>query len=274
MTGVPRPHAADEAPWPSWTVLAAIALGVGISLFVGAVIAAIAQATGTNVSHPPPALSLTEDLVFDLAFVGAALYFAVVHGRARAADFGFRRVAIGRGLAAFLLAGVGYYVLTAFYAALFHLHGKDKLPSELGVSKSTAARIGAALFVCVIAPIAEELFFRGFVFGALRRWRLVVAGRNLGNWVAAVVTGLFFGLVHAGSASPQYLVPLGFLGFVLCLMRWRTGSLYPCIALHSFNNALALGVNTLHWNAAQILGLAAGSLLVVFAVTGPFAGDG
>ena len=51
-------------------------------------------------------------------------------------------------------------------------------------------------------------------------------------------------------AYPQYLVPLGFLGFVLCVVRWKTRSLYPCMALHSINNSLALGVNQLNWNGA------------------------
>jgi hypothetical protein len=67
------------------------------------------------------------------------------------------------------------------------------------------------------------------------------------------------------------LIPLGFLGFVLCIVRWKTGSLYPCMAIHSVNNSLALGYNELHWNAADILGLMAGALLVIGAITGPLA---
>lgn len=265
----PPERADDEPPWASWTVLAAIGVGFGVFLCSVVVITFVAQAAGANISHPTPAVSLTENLMFDLSFVGAALYFAVLHGRARLADFGFRRVALGRGVAAFVLAGVGYYVLTALYASLLRLHGSDKLPNELGVSKSTAALIAAAVFVCVLAPIAEELFFRGFVFGALRRWRIVIAGRQLGTWAAALVTGAFFGAVHAGSASPQFLVPLGLLGFVLCLVRWRTRSLYPCMALHAFNNSLALGIDQLHWNAGEILGLAAASLAAIAAITLP-----
>ena len=58
------------------------------------------------------------------------------------------------------------------------------------------------------------------------------------------------------------------IGFVLCLLRWRTGSLYPCMALHSFNNSVALGVE-LHWSAVGTLGLMFGSWLVIAAVTGP-----
>jgi membrane protease YdiL (CAAX protease family) len=131
------------------------------------------------------------------------------------------------------------------------------------------ALAAAGVFVCVIAPIAEEFFFRGFLFGALRRWRVTIAGHDIGTWVAAVITGILFGLAHTGSASSQYLVPLGFLGFVLCLVRWRTRSLYPCIALHSINNGLALGVNQLHWNAAEIVALVVGSLVVIGAATGP-----
>ena len=141
-------------------------------------------------------------------------------------------------------------MLTAVYASILHLHGNDKLPKELGVSNSTAALVGATVFVCVIAPIVEEFFFRGFIFGALRQMRVVIAGRNIGTWVAAAITGILFGLAHTGSASAQYLIPLGFLGFMLCWLRWRTGSLYPCMALHSLNNALALGIAQLHWNSA------------------------
>jgi membrane protease YdiL (CAAX protease family) len=162
-------------------------------------------------------------------------------------------------------------VLTALYASLLNLHGNEKLPKELGLSKSTAALVGAAVFVCVVAPIAEEFFFRGFIFGGLRRMRIVVGGRDIGTWVAAVITAILFGLAHTGSASARYLIPLGFLGFALCVVRWKTRSLYPCMALHSVNNSLALGISQLHWPGGEILALVVGGLLVIGALTGPLA---
>jgi membrane protease YdiL (CAAX protease family) len=257
-------------PWPVWTVPAGVVLGLVIGVLAGVIVSAIAQAGGARPGHLGPAANIAADIVFDLGFVAAAIYLAARGGRSiRALDFGFRRIGIAHGIGAFFVAGIGYYVVTALYASLIGLHGSDKLPSELGVSKSTAALIAAAVFVCAIAPVCEEFFFRGFVFGGLRRMRIVVAGRELGTWVAAILTGILFGLAHTGSASSQYLIPLGFLGFVLCLVRWRTGSLYPCMALHSVNNALALGVNQLHWNGLEILGLMAGSLAVIAAVTAP-----
>ena len=127
----------------------------------------------------------------------------------------------------------------------------------------------AAVFVCAVAPMCEEFFFRGFVFGALRNIPLRVGRVDGGPWIAAVLTGILFGLAHTGSANPQYLIPLGFLGFVLCLVRWRTGSLYPCMALHGANNALALGVNQLNWNALEIVGLVLASWALIAAITGP-----
>jgi hypothetical protein len=247
--------------------VAGLALGYTLTVIVGI----IALAGGSSLSHPTPAITITGNVVFDLAFVGVALYFTRLHGRPRAADFGFRRVSPSRAIPAFLLAGGAYYAFSFAYASLFSLKGSEKLPKDLGVDKSTAAAVAATVFVCVIAPIAEEFFFRGFLFGVLRRWRISVAGHQIGVWVAAAVTGILFGLAHTGSAAPQFLIPLAVLGFILCLVRWQTGSLYPCMALHSVNNALAMGINQFHWTVGGILALMAGSLLVIGAVTGPFA---
>jgi membrane protease YdiL (CAAX protease family) len=275
---VPEPEIVDPPParppedlpdWRLWMAPAAIVLGLALGEVAVIIVDVIGSAAGSSFAHPTPAVSIIGNVVVDLAFVVSALYFAASRPPLRAADFGFRRVSWRRGVIAFVSAGVGYYGLTAVYAQIFKLHGQDKLPSELGVSRSDAALAAAAVFVCVIAPIAEEFFFRGFLFGALRRWRVRLAGHELGPWLASVVVGILFGLAHTGSASAQYLVPLGFLGFVLCLVRWRTGSLYPCMALHAFNNSLALGVNQLHWPAWGIVGLIAGSLLAIGVTTGP-----
>jgi membrane protease YdiL (CAAX protease family) len=270
--GLERPEPGDRldvAPWQIWTAPAAIVLGLGLGVLGSIVVEIAGTAGGSSLAHPSPAVTIVSDVVFDLAFVAAAVYFAVLQAHAIPADFGFRRVRVRTAATAVVAAGVGYYTLTAIWASLFKLHGTDKLPSELGVNRSTVALVAAAVFVCVIAPIAEEFFFRGFIFGALRKWQIGVAGRNIGTWLAAIVTGILFGLAHTGSASPQYLVPLGFLGFVLCVVRWKTRSLYPCMALHSINNSLALGVNQLNWNLAEILALMAASIVVIGAITVP-----
>lgn len=248
---------------------AGLLLGFGLGILGSLAVDIVASLGGSSIAHPTPAASIAADILFDLGFVAAAIYLTAIRGRARPVDFGFRRIPFRLGAKAFVLAALCYFGVTTIYSSLLALHGKDKLPSELGATHSTAALIAASIFVCVVAPIAEEFFFRGFLFGSLRRWNIRIGGRDFGTWLAAIVTGLLFGLAHTGSAASQYLVPLAFLGFVLCIVRWKTRSLYPCIALHSANNALALGVNQLSWGLAGIVGLILATWLVVGAITAP-----
>jgi uncharacterized protein len=85
--------------------------------------------------------------------------------------------------------------------------------------------------IVLLAPVAEELFFRGFFFAGLRsRWSL---------WPAALVSGLVFGMVHAPTGITT-VVPLAALGFALCWLYDRTGSIWPCMIAHAINNGLAL----------------------------------
>lgn len=264
--------AEDRATWPLWTAPVAVLLGLLLGSVGTLVVDVVGSAFGSSLRNPSPATNIAADVVFDLCFVAAALLLASVHGRPRPAQLGYRRVAPRLAVWSFVIAAIAYYGVTAVYQNLLSLNKTDKLPSDLGVTHSTAALIAAAAFVCAIAPIAEELFFRGFLFGTLRELPVRLGSVDLGPWIAALITGILFGAAHLGSAPAEYLVPLGFLGFVLCLLRWRTGSLYPCMALHSANNALALGVVTLHWAALPILGLVVGSWLTIAAVTGPLAG--
>jgi CAAX protease family protein len=267
---LPAPPLDDDRPaWPLWIAPAGLVLGFVLATFGTIVVDAIAHARGASLSNPGPAASIISDIVFDLCFVAAALWLTRWQGRARAADFGYRRIPWVTGIVAVVLGAIGYYGVTAIYAVLIKTNQTDKLPSDLGVTHSTAALVAASVFVCAIAPMAEEFFFRGFLFGTLRNIPLRIGSVDLGPWVAAVLVALLFGLAHLGSAPAVYLIPLAFLGFVLCLIRWRTRSLYPCMALHSANNALALGVNQLHWSVLAIGGLMVASWLVIAVVTGP-----
>ena len=254
---------------------AAVFIGLAAGLIVTILIQAVGHAFGSPVDNPTPAVSLVSDYCFDLCFVGAALYMAVLRravvgaARMNATAFGYRRIPWRTGVAAVIVAAVAYYVISYVYALLVTIKGTDKLPSELGVTHSTASAIFTAIFVCAFAPICEEFFFRGFLFGVLRRMRVAIAGHEAGTLIAALIVALLFGLAHSGSAKPEYLIPLGLLGFVLCLVRWFTGSLYPCMAIHAINNSVALGVNEMHWGPGPIIGVAAGALAAIALVTGP-----
>jgi membrane protease YdiL (CAAX protease family) len=154
-----------------------------------------------------------------------------------------------------LLVGVwiAFFVLSGIWAAALGLKEQQTLPDELGADGSIANALIVIVLVTVIAPLGEELFFRGFFYGALRNWR--------GPILAAILSGAVFGLVHAGSAPIGYLVPLAFFGIGLCLLYEWTGSLYPPIALHALNNSIALGANQ-KYGVGIILAMMVGSTIL------------
>lgn len=86
----------------------------------------------------------------------------------------------------------------------------------------------AGLALVVFAPIAEELIFRGYLFGGLRE--------NLRFWPAAIITSMLFGAVHG-----QWNVALDtfVLSLILCYLREKTGSIWAGMVLHGIKNALA-----------------------------------
>jgi membrane protease YdiL (CAAX protease family) len=264
----------DIPTWGWWAAPVAIVFGLILGSIGTIIVDVIGAGGGGSVSHPTAVVSIIGDIVFDLCFVAAALIMVIAStGGAghmpRRSEFGFRRAHLLNAVVTVVIAAIIYYVVTDIYALVFNLQGKDKLPSELSNTHNHAAIVFTAVFVCAVAPMCEEFFFRGFLFGTLRKMRVTVRGHDLSVGIAAVITGILFGLVHTGSASSQYLVPLGFLGFMLCIVRWRTGSLYPCMAMHSANNAVALGYEDLHWAAPEIIALMLGSWAVIALVVGP-----
>jgi len=257
----PTVDAEPLPPWPAWSAWAALLTAFALALAGGVVVALVGDAFGSSLQHPTPAVNLTATVVQDAAFVGAALMFAGRVGPVSPAQLGLRRTALGPAIGWIAGTMVVFYQLSAVWAALVHLHERDQLPSDLGVHQSTAALVAACVIVTVIAPIAEELLFRGFFFTALRSWR--------GPWVAATITGLVFGAIHVASAPVAFLAPLALLGFLLCVLRWQTRSLLPCMAVHALNNSIAFGVNEAHWSAGAVVLLILGSNATILLAARP-----
>ena len=80
----------------------------------------------------------------------------------------------------------------------------------------------------VVAPLAEEVFFRGYLYAGLRA--------RYGKLAGALGSSVLFAIVHL---SPGVLVPILVMGIIFALLYERTGSIWPCIALHSAVNGAA-----------------------------------
>ena len=248
------PPAARPPRWPWW--LPALAL---LGTFAIATFALLIGVAVTGKAKPTPAVNIAATFVQDGGLVLCAVLFAFLTRRPNAWQFGLRPTRFWPGVGWLLVAWLGFFVFSAVWSVFMHAVGvklDDDLPQQLGADKSTAALVAVAVLVCVIAPLAEEFFFRGFFFAALRG--------SLGLWPAAAITGIVFGLIHF---KLEFLAPLAVLGFALCLLYAQTGSLLPCIALHALNNSLAFGV-TQGWTW-QIPAIMVGSLVLLAAILTP-----
>ena len=238
-----RPEGLPGFPrWPAWYAPAAFFTGlVTLTILAAIVGAASGGEIGTGAG-----LILT--VALEAAFVGIAVFFASRTERPRAAHFGLRRAPLWRTIGWTALGWVAFFAISAAYGALIGDRPKQTLVNEIKSEDDTIVIVGFALLAIVCAPIAEEFFFRGFFYRALRSRMSVL--------VAALVDGLVFGLIHYDSPGSLVTLPvLALLGFTFCLIYEKTGTLFSTIALHALNNMLAVGVTTDHWGLALGLGL-------------------
>jgi hypothetical protein len=150
-------------------------------------------------------------------------------------------------LAGYLAGGAGLAV--AVTLALSVRPDSQKFPLEqLFNSRSAAYAIGA--FAISLAPVVEELVFRGLLFAVFER----AAGMSF----AVVTTGVLFAALHV----PEYwhawhhIILILAVGMVFSFARGATGSLTPSIFLHIGYNFLivsGLFVSTQHFRAPSSL---------------------
>ncbi len=154
-----------------------------------------------------------------------------------ATKLGFRRTALkpAAGLATlvffFNLAVVyAYNALSSYYN--FQLPGFGEQEPHLPLfGDSPAGLILLAVVAIFIAPVLEELFFRGFLQQALIQ--------KMGTGKGLASASLLFALAHF---ELQVIIPIFILSLLLGWLFIRANSLWPGIIFHAINNALALVV--------------------------------
>ena len=243
--------------WAPFAVMGIVFIVVGT--FYAAIIG-IATSIDSSISssHPPESLTLAVTVVQDaFLLLAAVLTFKLVQGRVRPADLGLRRVVDWRrALLTALAVYAIYWVISGLLSALFGPQPDQQIVEDLKTEDSLAILLGFAVLTCVVAPICEEIFFRGFVFTTF--------ARRLGPRWGALIAGGIFGLIHAPNPALG-LIALGVLGVCLCALYWRTQSIIPCMALHALNNSISFGY-TKSLDAGLYAALVVGSVGLVVAL--------
>jgi uncharacterized protein len=191
---------------------------------------------------PPAWVVVTELVGLWLGFVGGVLTASRLRGSGSIRrDMGLsiqpRDVPIGAavGLAGQLL------LLPVLYIPLQHavsnLNKRLQQPAQHLTGGFPGSDIVViAVLTIVVVPVVEELFFRGLVLGAFRRL-FRGAGPVLGTALAAVTTGVIFGLAHFELLE---LLGLAVFGVILSYMAIRFGRLGPSIFAHATFNLVAI----------------------------------
>jgi membrane protease YdiL (CAAX protease family) len=221
---------------PAWAPFLGVLLAatgyVLVSMVVGAVIGIAGGDVRELEDNQPLTIGLT--IALDALLIAAPIVIvAWLRGRADPAAFGLRRPEWRSALGWTLGAYASFWAVTIVVALIFGNADEQELVVELKGEHSLAVLAGFVVMTCVVGPLAEEFFFRGFLFRVLWERTNVI--------VATICTGAAFGIVHKPGGDWIGVAVLALLGAGLCVIFWRTASLVPCIMLHSFHNSISFG---------------------------------
>ena len=158
----------------------------------------------------------------------AALLFAFLVSRMSVRELGWRRpdlASVGR-------AGWAILIFCVLATALDALLARPEQETTLGFGLSLTV-VALCVVTGVLAPLAEEVAFRGYLFAGFRRHLPLLA--------AAAITGILFGASYfLGGYGPVEVALVTVLGILWCVLRDLTGSIVPGLVLHGAQNALVL----------------------------------
>jgi membrane protease YdiL (CAAX protease family) len=184
--------------------------------------------------------------LFQFAIIAAIIYGIAGLSHDRLGVFALRgptswRRAIKIGIG----VGIGIFILTLILTPLLEPGREQGVTPDTWQPEHAAAYVANGAVIVMVAPIIEELTFRGLGYSLLARY---------GRWVAVIGTGLAFALAHGlVDAFPL----LAAFGFGLAYLRSRVDSVYPGMIVHGLFNAIALTVAVSGKPQADILGACA-----------------
>jgi uncharacterized protein len=220
---------AARPQWPPWYAPAALFGTFGAIMVAGFPLLPVLLTFGISEALAGIALFALL-LVQDGLLVLAAVLFASIKRTPRPWHFGIRATRLWPTVGWALLA---FAVVLAFELGYVELFEVDETNVEDLGEGNLVAGFAVALAVIIVAPVAEELFFRAFFYRALRT--------RLPMWPAALIDGVVFGALHFQGIDTTIILPvIAVFGVGQCLVYERTGSLFAVIAIHAAFNTVGM----------------------------------
>jgi len=221
--------------WSQWDVVVVLGILLGIMLLSRFFRNAIRQVirslvvTGNN----PATLALFLGTVIQAAVIIAAVFWLARRRGAAGRDLGLvwnnSRKNILTGLFGGLLSGIIIWFITILISAFLGPPPPQEVELLLSGFRSGRDLLLPFLAISVLAPVSEELYFRGMVYPTVRA--------RFGPAIGMVLSALFFGLLHF---DLYRLIPITVLGVILAYFYERTHSLLASIVAHSTWNTFML----------------------------------
>jgi len=220
---------------PRWGFVEIVAVYIGI-MASGLLFARYADnikswLTTTRIADQTVAFFTVGYLFQFFATILLVLLFTIVLNRARLKDLGVRLVNISDGLRYGLLGGFLLFILIIGLSLIITILQPEVTPQlfEEMLRKSTNFSSFVILLILgsVLAPLSEELYYRGMIYPVFRSY--------LGPLGGALIAGLLFGLVHW---DLWRTIPLAAGGAILCYIYEKSGSILVSALAHGIWNGV------------------------------------
>jgi uncharacterized protein len=243
VTPPAAPEARGAPYWVPWRVLDAVGI-VAVYLFI-AIIADVAVVELVLPRLDPAYSEALRLAVSALAVILAVVVWLPTRNRSWLRHVFGSRPFTSKDLAWAVAAGVAMWVvlilgLGNLLTWLVQERGGELPPVQenlQGFARDPRTAPILLLSAGLLAPIGEEMFFRGVLFPALRK--------RLGSWPGIGLSGLLWALVHVQSTRSGYLLTITIIfpvGMVLALLYERRPTLVAPIFAHAVYNCIQIGL--------------------------------
>ena len=207
-----------------------IALSLAFLITIGAL--GILEAVKPDASNSDELWALfLATFVIDVAALVILPMVLLGGGRCALSRLGLRRPS-GRDLSWGILGLIGALVAIWVYIGIVELINIEVLNPVSSIDEdeifdSVGLVVITGILVVLVAPVAEEIFYRGFLFAGL--------GKRYGFIIGVLGSAALFSAVHFDVGS---LIPFALVGIVFALIYWRSRSLNSTIIAHGLFNAI------------------------------------
>jgi membrane protease YdiL (CAAX protease family) len=226
-----EPVGVPPKPWGIQAIL--IGLAVPVLLWASSLAVSVSQGEPSDLSSGEIIANLLLQIILlDGIFVGVPIMYALVRYRMGWGGLGLRPFDRDLWWMPVVAAAGAHVAIIAYSLILSGIGGDSAVPKQEDINNlfdNPAILPLTGLALVVTAPLAEELFFRGFIFAGLIRYA--------GVFWAMALSGLIFAAFHVTSGDTVgLLLPFTLVGMLFAWLYYRTGSLWTNIGAHLLFN--------------------------------------